>query len=256
MQLAASIFKAYDIRGIVPTTLDEDVARALGRAFGSAARAAGEQVVAVGRDGRLSGPALAAALIQGLVDTGVQVIDIGLCTTPMLYFAAATLCRSGIQITGSHNPKDYNGFKMVLAGRAIYGEEIQALRRTMEEESWQLQPGGSVRQADVLSAYRERIVGDVKLARPMKVVVDCGNGADAKAADERQYAVADAGRQNMAESLMHCDDATRGNRVLAVRSMVMFSFTVWKQTGNQTKKRRPGSAVRSRHRQQYPDGLT
>ena len=176
MQLAASIFKAYDIRGIVPTTLDEDVARALGRAFGSAARAAGEQVVAVGRDGRLSGPALAAALIQGLVDTGVQVIDIGLCTTPMLYFAAATLCRSGIQITGSHNPKDYNGFKMVLAGRAIYGDEIQALRQTMQDETWQLQPGGSCSQADVLPAYVQRIVGDVRLARPMKIVVDCGNG--------------------------------------------------------------------------------
>ncbi len=176
MQLAASIFKAYDIRGIVPTTLDEDVARALGRAFGSAARAAGEQVVAVGRDGRLSGPALAAALIQGLVDTGVQVIDIGLCTTPMLYFAAATLCRSGIQITGSHNPKDYNGFKMVLAGRAIYGDEIQALRQTMQDETLQLQPGSSCSQADVLPAYVQRIVGDVRLARPMKIVVDCGNG--------------------------------------------------------------------------------
>ena len=133
-------------------------------------------MVAVGRDGRLSGPGLAAALIQGLVEAGLEVIDVGMVTTPMLYFAAHTLCTSGIQVTGSHNPKDYNGFKMVLAGRAIYGEEIQALRRTMEEESWQLQPGGSVRQADVLSAYRERIVGDVKLARPMKVVVDCGNG--------------------------------------------------------------------------------
>ena len=122
--------------------------------------------MAVGRDGRLSGPGLAAALIQGLVDSGVEVIDIGMCTTPMLYFAAATLCQSGIQITGSHNPKDYNGFKMVLGGRAIYGEEIQRLRRTMEEESWQLAPAGSVRQADVLSSYVQRIVGDVKLARP------------------------------------------------------------------------------------------
>ncbi|KAB2887315.1 MAG: phosphomannomutase/phosphoglucomutase, partial [Burkholderiaceae bacterium] len=101
---------------------------------------------------------------------------IGMCTTPMLYFAAATLCQSGIQITGSHNPKDYNGFKMVLAGRAIYGEEIQQLRRTMEAESWQLPGGGQVRQADVLPAYVQRIVGDVKLARPMKIVVDCGNG--------------------------------------------------------------------------------
>ena len=176
MQTTPAIFKAYDIRGIVPSTLNESVALGLGRAFGTAARAQGERVVAVGRDGRLSGPGLAAALIQGLVEAGLEVIDVGMVTTPMLYFAAHTLCTSGIQVTGSHNPKDYNGFKMVLAGRAIYGEEIQALRRTMEEESWQLHPGGSVRQADVLSAYRERIVSDVKLARPMKVVVDCGNG--------------------------------------------------------------------------------
>ena len=176
MQTTPAIFKAYDIRGIVPSTLNESVALGLGRAFGTAARAQGERVVAVGRDGRLSGPGLAAALIQGLVEAGLEVIDVGMVTTPMLYFAAHTLCTSGIQVTGSHNPKDYNGFKMVLAGRAIYGEEIQTLSRTMEEESWQLQPGGSVRQADVLSAYRERIVSDVKLARPMKVVVDCGNG--------------------------------------------------------------------------------
>ena len=176
MQLSPSIFKAYDIRGIVPSTLNESVALGLGRAFGTAARAEGQTVVAVGRDGRLSGPGLAAALIQGLVESGVEVIDIGMCTTPMLYFAAATLCQSGIQITGSHNPKDYNGFKMVLAGRAIYGDEIQSLRRTMEAESWQLAPGGSVRQADVLPDYAQRITGDVKLARPMKIVVDCGNG--------------------------------------------------------------------------------
>ena len=176
MQLSPSIFKAYDIRGIVPSTLNAAVALGLGRTFGTAARAQGQTVVAVGRDGRLSGPELSAALVQGLVESGVEVIDIGLCTTPMLYFAAATLCASGIQITGSHNPKDYNGFKMVLAGRAIYGEDIQQLRRTMEEESWQFAPGGSVRQADVLPAYVERIVGDVKLARPMKIVVDCGNG--------------------------------------------------------------------------------
>jgi phosphomannomutase len=176
VQLSPSIFKAYDIRGIVPSTLNESVALGLGRAFGTAARAEGQRVVAVGRDGRLSGPQLTAALVRGLVESGVEVIDIGVCTTPMLYFAAATLCQSGIQITGSHNPKDYNGFKMVLAGRAIYGEEIQQLRRTMEAESWQLVPGGSARQADVLPAYVQRIVGDVKLARPMKIVVDCGNG--------------------------------------------------------------------------------
>ena len=176
MQVAATIFKAYDIRGIVPSTLNEEVAEGLGKAFGTAALAEGQSTVAVGRDGRLSGPALSAALIRGLVAAGVRVIDVGVCTTPMLYFAAHTLCASGIQITGSHNPKDYNGFKMVMGGRAIYGDEIQALRYTMEAERWVLKEGGRVEQADVLAAYTQRIVGDVKLKRPMKIVVDSGNG--------------------------------------------------------------------------------
>jgi phosphomannomutase len=176
MQLSPTIFKAYDIRGVVPTTLDAEVAEALGKAFGAAARKAGEKTVAVGRDGRLSGPALGEALIRGLVATGVEVIDVGAVTTPMLYFAAHTLATSGIQVTGSHNPKDYNGFKMVLAGRAIYGDEIQGLRRVMEEGSAPLAPGGSVRKVDLLEAYTQRIVGDVKLKRPMKIVVDSGNG--------------------------------------------------------------------------------
>lgn len=176
MQVTASIFKAYDIRGVVPSTIDEPVAEALGLAFGTEARRQGEDTVAVGRDGRLSGPALSSALIRGLVAAGVEVIDIGLATTPMLYFAAATLCRSGIQVTGSHNPKDYNGFKMVLAGRAIYGDDIQALRHAMETESHQRVAGGRVRTVDVADTYRDRIVGDVTLARPMKIVMDCGNG--------------------------------------------------------------------------------
>ena len=173
---AASIFKAYDIRGVVPSTLNEAVAEALGRAFAQAALAEGERTVAVGRDGRLSGPALSQALVRGLLAGGVDVIDVGMVTTPMLYFAAATLCRSGIQVTGSHNPKDYNGFKMVLGGRAIYGEEIQALRRAMEAGVSDAATPGQRREADVWPAYRDRIVGDVKLARPIKVVVDCGNG--------------------------------------------------------------------------------
>ena len=176
MQLSASIFKAYDIRGVVPVTIDETVAEALGKAFGTVARAEGEATVAVGRDGRLSGAVLSAALIRGLVAAGLDVIDVGRVTTPMLYFAANTLCRSGIQVTGSHNPKDYNGFKMVLAGRAIYGEEIQALHRMMVGESWALQAGGQVRSVDVLAAYTQRIVGDIVLKRPMKIVVDSGNG--------------------------------------------------------------------------------
>ena len=180
MTLNPSIFKAYDIRGIVPSTLNEDVAKALGLAFGAAALAKGEKTVAVGRDGRLSGPSLSAALMQGLVAAGVEVIDVGLVTTPMLYFAASTLCQSGIQVTGSHNPKDYNGFKMVLAGKAIYGEEIQSLRRAMEGDA-QAQAalqrqGGSLRQQNIEAAYRERIVGDIQLSRPLKIVVDSGNG--------------------------------------------------------------------------------
>ncbi len=126
-----------------------------------------------------------AALIRGLVDSGVEVIDIGMATTPMLYFAASTLCRSGIQLTGSHNPRDYNGFKMVLAGRAIFGEEIQAL--APHDGGGQLDPAGRrprCASVDVLPAYRERIVGDIRLARPMKIVVDSGNGiAGASAPD-------------------------------------------------------------------------
>jgi phosphomannomutase len=176
MQVVASIFKAYDIRGVVPATLDEALAEALGRAFGTVALKEGQATVAVGRDGRLSGPMLSAALVRGLMAAGVRVIDVGRCTTPMLYFAAHTVCASGIMVTGSHNPKDYNGFKMVLAGRAIYGDEIQNLRQIMESETWQLRHGGSVTALDVLPAYTQRITGDVKLARPMKIVVDSGNG--------------------------------------------------------------------------------
>lgn len=185
MQLDASIFKAYDIRGVVPSTVNESVAEALGLAFGSAALAQGERTVAVGRDGRLSGPALSEALIRGLVVSGVDVVDIGMATTPMLYFAASTLANSGIQITGSHNPRDYNGFKMVLAGRAIFGEDIQALKRGMlAPASGAPAAPGRVTHVNVLAPYRDRIVSDIKLKRPLKIVIDSGNGiAGASAPD-------------------------------------------------------------------------
>jgi phosphomannomutase len=178
MQVSPTIFKAYDVRGVVPATLNEELAQALGSAFGQMALKEGERTVAVGRDGRLSGSALSAALVRGLTAAGVDVIDIGMATTPMLYFAASTLCKSGIQVTGSHNPRDYNGFKLVLAGRAIYGAEIQALRRLIEAGQGVAADGrsGNVRNVNLAAPYRDRIVGDVKLARPMKIVVDCGNG--------------------------------------------------------------------------------
>ena len=177
MQVSSSIFKAYDIRGIVPSTINEEVAEALGKAFGSKALAGGETTVAVGRDGRLSGPQISAALIRGLASVGVNVLDVGMVTTPMLYFAANTLATSGIQVTGSHNPKDYNGFKMVLAGRAIYGDDIQGLSNIMRTETWTPSSlPGKVTAVDVHAAYRERIVSGIELSRPMKVVIDSGNG--------------------------------------------------------------------------------
>ena len=179
MHVHASVFKAYDIRGIVGTTIDEVFAEHLGKAFGSAALAEGERAVAVGRDGRLSGPSLAAALIRGLTSTGLDVVDLGAVTTPMLYYVAATRarhgCSSGVQVTGSHNPKDYNGFKMVLAGRAIHGEEIQALKQRIEAEDYAHGAGRSAAM-DVGAEYGARIAGDCRLARPMTVAVDCGNG--------------------------------------------------------------------------------
>jgi phosphomannomutase len=179
MQVHASVFKAYDIRGIVGTTIDEAFAEHLGRAFGTEALAAGERAVAVGRDGRLSGPALAAALMHGLASTGLDVVDLGPVTTPMLYYVAATRgrhgCNSGIQVTGSHNPKDYNGFKMVLAGRAIYGADIQRLRERMTAEDY-AQGRGRIGAMDIGAEYAARIARDCKLARRMKIVVDCGNG--------------------------------------------------------------------------------
>lgn len=176
MSLPAHVFKAYDIRGVVPEALDASFARCLGQAFAAKALAEGERVVAVGRDGRLSSPMLASALIEGLRGAGVDVIDIGLATTPMLYFAAHTLCHSGIQVTGSHNPKHHNGFKMVLTGRAIHGEDIQDLRQRMQQATQPADQPGALRTVDVLPAYRQRIVDDVKLARPLRIAVDCGNG--------------------------------------------------------------------------------
>jgi phosphomannomutase len=176
MQFSPSIFKAYDIRGVVPATVNDEMAQALGLAFGTIARGEGETSVAVGRDGRLSGPSLSAALVRGLLASGVDVIDIGTATTPMLYFATNTVCTSGIQVTGSHNPKDYNGFKMVMKGRAIYGDESQALRRQMEQGAGTAAQPGHVRNVNLLKPYRDRILQDVKLARPLKLVVDSGNG--------------------------------------------------------------------------------
>jgi phosphomannomutase len=179
MHVSASVFKAYDIRGTMGRTIDERFAEQLGRAFGSEVLAAGDRAVAAGRDGRISGPSLQAALVRGLVSTGLDVVDLGAVTTPMLYYVAATRarngCTSGIQVTGSHNPKDDNGFKMVVAGGAIHGDAIQRLRRRMETGD-AVQGRGRTATMDILPEYRARIVTDCRLARPMTIAVDSGNG--------------------------------------------------------------------------------
>ncbi len=174
--IPSEIFKAYDIRGIVGKTLTPEGVESIGRAIGSQARELGQEKVCIARDGRLSGPSLAQALARGLQAAGVQVIDVGRVTTPMLYFATHHLqTGSGVMVTGSHNPPDYNGLKMVVAGETLSGAAIQELRKRIESNK--LASGsGSYSQADVAEAYLKRVIGDVKLKRKMRIAVDCGNG--------------------------------------------------------------------------------
>ena len=176
MILPAEIFRAYDIRGIAGSVLSAAVVREIGRALGALGRERGAPTFAVGRDGRLSSPELCAALMDGLNTAAADVIDIGVVPTPAAYFAAHHLgCRSAVMVTGSHNPGEYNGLKMVVAGDTLSGEEIQGLRRRIES-GLSGSGGATRRREDVLDAYVERIVGDVRLARPFKVALDCGNG--------------------------------------------------------------------------------
>ncbi len=182
--ISKSIFKAYDIRGVIGKTLDADAARSIGRAFGSEVRAQGGDAVVVARDGRLSGPELIQALSDGLRAAGVDVVNVGMVPTPVGYFAASVPLQleggerrvdSCIVVTGSHNPPDYNGFKMVLRGAAIYGEQILALHQRIVDENFS-DGQGTYTEYDIADAYLERIASDIKLARPIKIVVDTGNG--------------------------------------------------------------------------------
>ena len=171
MNLPAEIFRAYDIRGIAGKTLTPDVVRAIGRALGSMA-----DEFAVGRDGRDSGPQLVDALCEGLRAAGAGVVDIGMAPTPVTYFAAHHLgCGSCVSVTGSHNPPEYNGLKMVIEGHTLSGDEIQALRARIERGDFR-RGAGARRSAEVLDAYVARIASDVKLARRMRIAIDCGNG--------------------------------------------------------------------------------
>ena len=175
-QLPKEIFKAYDIRGIVGKTLTDEIVEQIGHAIGSEANARKQHTIAIGRDGRLSGEGFAKALARGIQKSGINVIDVGRVATPMVYFAAFQLHTDcGVMITGSHNPPDYNGLKMVLAGETLSGDTIQSLRSRIE--SGNLTHGsGSYSQYDIAPEYIARIVSDIKLRRPLNITVDCGNG--------------------------------------------------------------------------------
>ena len=176
-QLPKEIFKAYDIRGIVGKTLTPEIVELIGHAIGSEAAARRQTQICIGYDGRLSSPSLASALSRGIRNSGLHVINLGLVATPIVYFAAQHLgTHSGVMITGSHNPPDYNGLKMVIANETLSNETIQGLRLRIEKG--ELFAGkGSESSYDIVPEYIERIASDVKLARPMKIAVDCGNGA-------------------------------------------------------------------------------
>jgi len=197
--LPPEIFKAYDIRGIVGRTLTPSIVQKIGRALGSLARERKRDTIAVGRDGRLSGPELIAALSDGIRSAGVDVIDVGMVATPMTYFAAQHLGTGCcVMVTGSHNPPDYNGLKMVIDATTLSGDDIQRLRARIERDD--LASGdGALRAEDVSRAYLDRIVGDIKLARPMRIAIDCGNGVAGA------YAPALYRRLGCAVTEMYCD---------------------------------------------------
>jgi phosphomannomutase / phosphoglucomutase len=180
MNVPKSIFRQYDIRGLVDRELTPEFARALGRAFGSVAtdRLGRAPTIAVGKDNRPSGPRLSEGIRQGIADAGGTAVDVGTLPTPALYFGVSALeTDAGVQVTGSHNPPEFNGFKMVLQGEAFHGDEILELWEIIMAERWRTGKGKQSSDSSVLQRYREGIVSRHTLTRPVKVVVDCGNGA-------------------------------------------------------------------------------
>lgn len=176
INLPKEIFKAYDIRGIVEQSLTIENIKLIGQAIGTEAGHRGLDSIAVARDGRLSGPSLAKSLIEGLMASGMKVIDVGMAPTPALYYAAVKLTKgTGVMLTGSHNPPNYNGLKMVLGGETLSGDTIQLLRQHIVENKL-TSAEGSHEEKDIIEEYVDRISNDITLKRKLKVVVDCGNG--------------------------------------------------------------------------------
>lgn len=176
MTFPHSIFKAYDIRGVVNDTLTTDITYKIGQAVGSEVIASGNDSIVIGRDGRLSGPELAEALANGLRAAGVNVVDIGVAPSPVVYYSSYSKgIPSCIAITGSHNPPDYNGFKMVVDGTTLSADRIQTVKQRILDNDFSVGEGDYV-QEEIIEDYIARIVSDVKPSRPMKIVIDCGNG--------------------------------------------------------------------------------
>ena len=181
-QFDESIFRAYDIRGVVDEQLTENLVYAIGLAIGSEAAQVAQQTVAVGRDGRLSGPRLVEALIQGIRDSGRDVVFIGQVPSPVLYFATNHLdTRTGVMLTGSHNPSNYNGIKIVMNGKTLSAGGIQAIKNRIIEQNFSYGEG-ELSEHNVIPAYIDDIAKRVPLQRPLKVVLDCGNGAGGETA--------------------------------------------------------------------------
>ncbi|HID8628495.1 TPA: phosphomannomutase/phosphoglucomutase [Neisseria meningitidis] len=176
--IARDIFKAYDIRGIVGKTLTDEAAYLIGKAIAAKAAEKGITRIALGRDGRLSGPELMEHIRRGFTDSGINVLNVGMVATPMLYFAAVNECGgSGVMITGSHNPPDYNGFKMMLGGDTLAGEAIQELLSIIEKDGFAAAgKQGSVTEKDISGEYLKHITGHIRLKRPMNIAIDAGNG--------------------------------------------------------------------------------
>lgn len=174
--LNEQIFRAYDIRGIADSDLNETTCYHLGLAIGSEAGEQGQQSVIIGGDGRHSSPAIKEAISQGLMDSGREVIDIGIVPTPLVYFACHHLdTQSGVMVTGSHNPAEYNGLKIVIDGNTLSYDALQKLKQRIQTQDYQ-KGQGSHQEQDIREDYIETIICDVAIAQPLKVVVDCGNG--------------------------------------------------------------------------------
>jgi len=175
--ITKKIFRAYDIRGTVPDELNVETVELIGRALGTLTKRKGESKILVARDGRESGPELSEALKKGLISTGCEAVDVGMVPTPLLYFATKTTgISSGLMLTGSHNPSQYNGIKSVIAGKTLFGDDVTGVYQSIVEKDFETGAGSLSSHDNIIEEYVERVCSDVTLSRPLKVVIDCGNG--------------------------------------------------------------------------------